>query len=152
MSRQLTFSPNEARLRKRIQSYRSHAKHGAKNRVKLNERSKAYARNNREYHKRRWKEAKKANPEKFKAYARRALLKQRYGMTVAEHDAMLQESAGLCDLCRKPFDGKISIDHCHSTGKVRGLVHPSCNFMLGHAKDDPDVLEMGAVYLRKISE
>lgn len=44
---------------------------------------------------------------------------------------MLKDQSGLCPLCRKPIDLKIKgegvIDHDHDTGRIRGLLHRSCN-------------------------
>ena len=34
---------------------------------------------------------------------------------------------GICPICDKPLSGKISLDHDHSTGEPRGLLHQSCN-------------------------
>lgn len=45
--------------------------------------------------------------------------------------------------------GYLSVDHCHVTGKVRGLVCQNCNSMLGYAKDEERRLEMGIEYLKK---
>lgn len=48
---------------------------------------------------------------------------------------MLQEQGGLCLLCGKPVDmsikGELVVDHCHTTGRVRGALHRSCNAGLG---------------------
>ena len=34
---------------------------------------------------------------------------------------------GICPICQKPLAGRISLDHSHSTGEPRGLLHQSCN-------------------------
>jgi hypothetical protein len=34
---------------------------------------------------------------------------------------------GICPICQKPLTGRISLDHSHSTGEPRGLLHQSCN-------------------------
>lgn len=43
---------------------------------------------------------------------------------------------------------KVAADHDHATGQPRGILCNTCNSMLGHAHDNPDVLEKGAAYLR----
>ena len=35
--------------------------------------------------------------------------------------------SGICPICDKPLTGKISLDHDHSTGEPRGLLHQQCN-------------------------
>ena len=64
---------------------------------------------------------------------------------------MFSEQRGLCAVCDKPLKrGKTThVDHDHTTGKVRGLLHGPCNVMIGYAKDDTAIL-LGAVrYLEK---
>ena len=43
---------------------------------------------------------------------------------------------------------RLCIDHCHSTGVVRGLLCTHCNFALGHFKDDIDRMERAIMYLK----
>lgn len=47
------------------------------------------------------------------------------------------------------FPKKLYIDHCHTTGTVRGLICQQCNTLLGMAKDSIPTLENAIVYLRK---
>lgn len=76
---------------------------------------------------------------------RRGHMLKRYGLTIAEHDVMHEKQRGLCACCGNPErtkesrTGKIrrlSIDHCHATGKVRGLLCGKCNTALGLLSDD----------------
>lgn len=41
----------------------------------------------------------------------------------------------------------LNIDHCHTSGKVRGLLCTHCNFILGHAFDTPRILDRAITYL-----
>lgn len=77
------------------------------------------------------------------------------GMTPEKYRAMLKVQGGRCAICRRPETAKIggkekalSVDHCHATEAVRGLLCDACNRMLGLARDVPSVLEAGARYLR----
>ena len=71
----------------------------------------------------------------------------KYGITVQEVEALREREQ--CDICGRCLTRKTSnIDHCHSTGKVRGALCGNCNTMLGMASDMPEVLEKGAEYLR----
>ncbi len=88
-----------------------------------------------------------------KAYEGR--LKSKYGLTLEEYDQMLIAQNGVCAICRGPevaedkngFVKRLSVDHNHKTGKVRGLLCWKCNTMIGFAKDNPDVLAEATAYL-----
>ncbi len=73
------------------------------------------------------------------------LLMQRYGINEKELDRMLQAQEGLCAICRtQPAE---HVDHCHGTGKVRGLLCFNCNGGLGRFEDDPEVMARAIEYL-----
>jgi hypothetical protein len=56
-----------------------------------------------------------------------------------------------CVICKEKLQfGHLSaIDHCHKTGKVRGILCRSCNLLLGHAKDSIETLKSAQEYLKK---
>jgi hypothetical protein len=72
-----------------------------------------------------------SNPVKIAS----AKLKNRYGITLAERDAMIRAQGGACAICRVSFGaGRVAcphIDHDHSTGRVRGILCFRCNVLLG---------------------
>ena len=73
-----------------------------------------------------------------------------YGLTPKDYDRILEEQNGLCATCEKhPGDRNLDVDHCHETGRVRGLLCNNCNRALGYAKDDPKVLRRMAEYLER---
>lgn len=97
-------------------------------------------------------ERSKVNPS-FKSQRKRNAflwgLKQ-YGLTEVLYHKMLKEQNGLCAICKnKPK--RFSIDHCHSTGRVRALLCNNCNAGLGFFKDSPELLVIAEAYLRKHS-
>jgi hypothetical protein len=53
---------------------------------------------------------------------------------------MRDAQGNCCAICQEPFEGTPHIDHCHFTGRARGL-------LLGMAKDRPEVLLRAAEYL-----
>lgn len=60
----------------------------------------------------------------------------RYGLTEADYDRMLGEQGGACAACKGRSGQRLQVDHCHETGRIRGLLCGNCNSALGHAKDD----------------
>lgn len=62
---------------------------------------------------------------------------------------MFREQAGLCQVCNLKLGEDVVVDHCHDTGKVRGLLHNGCNLALGMLGDDVDNLYRGMLYLKK---
>ena len=42
-------------------------------------------------------------------------------------DLFKEAQRGICPICQKPLAGRISLDHSHSTGEPRGLLHQACN-------------------------
>lgn len=52
----------------------------------------------------------------------------------------------ICVICGS--NENLTVDHDHSTGMVRGALCNNCNLGLGHFKDDPELLELAALYLR----
>ena len=78
-------------------------------------------------------------------------LQWRYGLTVEQYDAILKSQGGRCAICRaeRP-DSRTKqwhVDHCHATGKVRGLLCGQCNLGLGQFRDDPALLRQAIKYL-----
>lgn len=59
------------------------------------------------------------------------------GVTKERHDELLLSQGGVCAICeRPPPKGRsLVIDHCRSTGRVRGLLCYSCNFLIGKLGD-----------------
>jgi Recombination endonuclease VII len=61
----------------------------------------------------------------------------------------------LCCLCRQEIAepgtgaGGVHIDHCHSSGRIRGILCQPCNHMLGLAKDSAETLLRAAAYLKE---
>src|SRR5690242_6153534 len=76
-----------------------------------------------------------------------------YGISSADYNKLLEEQKGLCAICRKPPEKvRLSVDHCHANGRVRGLLCFSCNTILGHAHDSVNILKSALGYMTKHSE
>lgn len=78
-------------------------------------------------------------------------LMRNYGMTIEEWNAMFAEQNYRCAICGStdPFSDNrnFSVDHCHTMGHVRGILCSQCNHLLGHARDDANVLLEAFTYL-----
>ncbi|MET9467901.1 endonuclease VII domain-containing protein [Streptomyces sp. NPDC006544] len=72
-------------------------------------------------------------------------LKRSYGMTEADRDEMVAEQGGICLIYKKR--PAIHVDHCHTTGKVRGVLCFNCNTAIGKLGDDPDTARRVVSYL-----
>lgn len=77
-------------------------------------------------------------------------LQQNYGITLQEYDNLLEDQEFKCAVCKTEDPGgrgRFHVDHCHSTGKIRGLLCHHCNLMLGQAKDNISTLLAAIQYL-----
>ena len=94
---------------------------------------------------------KRSNEEGFKNVQRKSFLKRLYGITVEEYDAMLERQGGVCAICagEETRGQRLAVDHCHATGKVRGLLCFSCNTTLGKFNDSQELLARAIKYLQE---
>lgn len=74
----------------------------------------------------------------------------KYGLTIIEHLDLLKNQDYKCAICGDKDDWKsLNIDHCHSSGKVRGLLCTKCNTGLGMFNDKTELLLLAATYLEQ---
>lgn len=83
--------------------------------------------------------------QKFNNSKNSKLLKN-YGIDLIEYNKMLKQQNNKCKICNKEetkklknIKWKLSVDHCHQTGKIRGLLCSKCN--IGLAKFEEDELQ-----------
>jgi hypothetical protein len=92
----------------------------------------------------------KSNKDAVKDIKRRTKLKAKYGLSLAEYKEMLEAQGGGCAICGSNDDGRnLSVDHCHVTGAIRGVLCSSCNMAIGLLKDSAELLIRAAGYLSK---
>jgi hypothetical protein len=90
-------------------------------------------------------------------------LKQRYGKNfgINEYNQLLEKQGHKCAICRStdPKGRKSGrgggvdvfyVDHCHTTGKVRGLLCNICNRSMGYLGDNTQILQSMIEYLQKL--
>lgn len=87
------------------------------------------------------------HPDATRAFKRKEHLRRAYGLTPEAYDALLEAQDGACAGCHWPFEVTPHVDHCHASGRVRGLLCKPCNTVLGMANDNTDTLRRLAAYL-----
>lgn len=86
------------------------------------------------------------NRAKWRGYQ----LKYKYGVTREQYDAMLKAQSNACAICgrdQSTMSKSMSVDHCHISKKVRGLVCQRCNVFIGYIETRPDILPKVRMYL-----
>ena len=86
----------------------------------------------------------------YNAVAKRAIhIRHRYGLEIEDYVSIWEKQGGKCAICRMEISlGKAAnLDHCHATGKVRGMLCFFCNSALGKFKDNVEILQSAIEYL-----
>jgi hypothetical protein len=98
----------------------------------------------------RYKKWREANLEQQRIKDRVIHYKRAYNLSEQEAVKLVENRTDCCQICKelKP----LVVDHCHTTGLVRGLVCSACNSVLGYAKDKTDTLNNAINYLRNFNE
>ena len=100
--------------------------------------------------------SRKLKKEEYRGYGNKA----RYGITKDDYDRMLELQNGKCAICNGVETAKhhltkevrgMAVDHCHTSGQIRGLLCTNCNKLIGHAKDSKEVLQSAIAYLDKFN-
>jgi hypothetical protein len=124
-------------------SKKHHEAHPEKRREYAEKHHEAHPEKRREYR----KNAIKNNPELY----RKQDLKRKFGITLGQYDQLLINQEYTCAICKieKCRTGRrFAVDHCHTTGKIRGLLCGLCNHMLGSSKDNIETLTEAIAYLK----
>jgi len=98
------------------------------------------------------RKAYKGNPETFLQLQR----KHNYGIAAEQYQALYEQQGGVCASCRHPeirmYKGKVrnlAVEHCHTTGRVRGLLCHDCNTALGLLREDPERIKALLRYIHE---
>ena len=94
------------------------------------------------------------NPERASKRNRKNNLKHYHDISLGDYAALFHAQNGVCAICKKPestaLRGKtknLSVDHCHVSGKIRGLLCNRCNRAIGLLGDDVDLIANALSYL-----
>jgi len=96
------------------------------------------------------KNYRKLNPIAYKNVE----LKRDYGITIDDYDNMVKKQQNRCAICnshQSELKQTLHVDHCHSTGKVRGLLCKKCNSAIGLFEDSQDRLKRAIEYIGGIN-
>lgn len=95
--------------------------------------------------------------DRLKKQAVRSSLMRNYGIETEEYNHLWIKQNGVCAICQKPESEvvksgvvkRLSLDHCHKTGKVRALLCGRCNKGLGLFNDDVFLVREALLYLKR---
>jgi len=83
-------------------------------------------------------------------------IQKRYGITREQYEALLEKQGGVCAICErehKDLGAKdFSVDHCHKTGRVRGLLCHQCNSAIGFLQENPIIFARAVRYLAAVDD
>jgi hypothetical protein len=99
----------------------------------------------------------KKHPEKAQKSQRERQLRMKYGIDLGIYEELLERQGGKCALCEAEKNSNsgyrsewsFSVDHCHQTGTVRGLLCNNCNRGIGLLLDSPALLRKAADYIQR---
>lgn len=117
------------------------------NKEKLLLTMKAYNKANRAQANAYCKKYDEANKEKLRS----AAYKRRFGITLEDYNKMFEDQKGCCKICNThqlDLKKRLAVDHCHTTGKVRGLLCGNCNRAIGMLNDSQELLLSAINYLK----
>ena len=99
--------------------------------------------------------------EKYHNTRRENAYRRDFGITLQDYNSLLEDQKYVCKICKCPETARtlrkdrhvkyLAVDHCHSTGKIRGLLCQRCNSILGLSKDSITTLEAAINYLKETS-
>ncbi|MFZ4411456.1 MAG: endonuclease VII domain-containing protein [Bacteroidales bacterium] len=123
-------------------------KYYRKNKTKILEYSSVYQKNNKDSVNLSSKKYRDSNPEVIKDRT----LQKKYKINGADYEQMMKHQNEKCAICKvhnNDLKVALCVDHCHSTGKIRGLLCGSCNRALGLFRDSITFLSSAIDYLNK---
>lgn len=74
-------------------------------------------------------------------------LRRRYGIGLDDKLRLIDKQCGKCAICAVPLNQSSHLDHCHVSGKIRGVLCRDCNIGLGHFDHNREKLILAAKYL-----
>jgi hypothetical protein len=133
-----------------ISSFHKDSKKSGKLRSDCRKCRNSYRRKFRQQNKAQFAEYEGTEVFKQKTFAKN--LRKNYGLSVEDFEKMEAKQDGKCAVCLRPEFHKtkkrLSVDHCHTTGQIRGLLCHRCNVVLGLVNEDLRIIESVTQYLK----
>ena len=95
------------------------------------------------------KQKKQFGKIEYRHRRRKYELTHHYGITSEYYDSLVKVQNDKCAICETKPEPYLSVDHCHITRKIRGLLCRKCNSALGLFNNDPSILQNAITYLTK---
>lgn len=94
------------------------------------------------------------DPERYRVQLLRAALRRLYGITLEQYEQMLAEQSGRCAICGNfpppsKRSNRLSVDHDHNTGEIRGLLCHRCNIAISGFEHQPELVFSAYAYLNR---
>jgi Recombination endonuclease VII len=86
-----------------------------------------------------------------KKVQKKGKLLRKFKITLEQYDSLLVKQMGCCAICsrqRLEFNKDFAVDHCHETGKVRGLLCLNCNVAIGNFQESLALIIKAATYIK----
>ena len=99
----------------------------------------------------KWRDSLRGNASREKAYREQTWRNEGFKLTVAEYDSKYIKQKGRCAICGKhqsEMKNKLSVDHNHATGRVRGLLCGGCNLYIGILETNSNKFQKAQKYLK----
>lgn len=96
----------------------------------------------------------KARKKRYSVDAtRKHNLDAKYGEdSISTYSNLFKEQEGVCAICKQAENGRykhLSVDHCHTSLKIRGLLCNNCNRGIGLLQENKEILQNAVEYLTK---
>jgi hypothetical protein len=77
-------------------------------------------------------------------------LRTKYNITLSDFHKQMEFQSNVCAICKCEFQNerKTHVDHCHTTGEIRGILCSHCNHALGMFKDDINIIQTALDYIK----
>jgi hypothetical protein len=128
-------------------------RHYQKHKEYIKEKSKKYYMDNKEIilEKMKTKSRSQRGDRAYQEYRRNIELRYLFGITLDDYNKLKENQNYKCAICGNERSEKkdFHVDHCHSTGKIRGLLCSNCNTGLGQFKDNIELLNKAISYLKE---